>query len=256
MTSTCALGLYDVTAGYKRSVVLRGVTIEVPYGQVVALLGSNGVGKTTTLRVASGLVAPTAGQIKVGDIEVTRMQHFKRAKSGLCHIPEGRGIFRNLTVSDNLRLQVPPWADDGSGIDEALEAFPVLGDRLKQLAGSLSGGEQQMLALARAFLSSPKVVLLDEVSMGLSPLVLDEVFMAIRTIAASGVALLIVEQYVDRVLQFADSVVLLDKGSVVFSGPPSSLDQDELTNSYLGGARPSSVEEEVVRSVDSRANRT
>ncbi len=154
-------------------------------------------------------------------------------------MPEGRGIFPNLSVRENLLLQVPPWAQ-GLGIEPALEAFPILKQRLSQTAGSMSGGQQQMLALSRCFLADPKVVLLDEVSMGLAPRVIDEIFSALVRLSDTGVALLLVEQYVSRALSVADHVQLLTRGSVTFSGPPSELDEAELMRRYVGtGTAPS-----------------
>jgi branched-chain amino acid transport system ATP-binding protein len=229
-----ALRIGHVTAGYGRTVVLRDLSIAVPTGKVVSLLGPNGVGKTTLLRVAAGLLAPMTGSIQVNGVDVTKLPAYKRAKLGLCLIPEGRGVFRNLTVGENLRLHLPPWDKESTSIERAVNAFPVLGSRLHQRAGSMSGGEQQMLALARAYLSSPAVVLLDEVSMGLSPKLVDEVFVTMRRLAALGVTLLIVEQYVNRALDVSDMIVLLDKGQLSFEGPPSALDANSLVSHYLG----------------------
>jgi branched-chain amino acid transport system ATP-binding protein len=143
-------------------------------------------------------------------------------------------VFPNLTVRENLELQVPPWIRSG-GIEPALEAFPVLAQRLRQSAGSMSGGQQQMLALARCFLADPKVALLDEVSMGLAPRVIDEIFAALATLRDRGVALVLVEQYVSRALQVADHVYLLGRGQIEFSGAPDELDEDELVRRYIGG---------------------
>jgi branched-chain amino acid transport system ATP-binding protein len=236
-----ALEVKNVTAGYGRTVVLRDLSIEVPVGQVVGLLGPNGVGKTTVLRVAAGLLTPMQGSVHVNGVDVSKRPAHQRAKLGLCLIPEGRGIFRSLSVAENLRLQKPPWGQDETAIDRAVDAFPVLGSRLHQRAGSMSGGEQQMLALARAYLSSPAIVLLDEVSMGLSPKLVDEVFVTIRKLAALGVTLLIVEQYVNRALEVSDTIILLEKGKVSFSGPPSALDEKSLVAHYLGVGQASKV---------------
>jgi branched-chain amino acid transport system ATP-binding protein len=229
-----ALELRGVTAGYGRTMVLRDVAISVPVGKVVALLGPNGAGKTTLLRVAAGLLAPEAGGVLVRGVEMTRRRAFERARAGLCLVPEGRGIFPNLTVRENLRLQIPPWHED-QGFDRAIEAFPVLKERLGQTAGTLSGGQQQMLALARCFLAEPSVVLLDEVSMGLAPRIIDQIFEALALLAERGVALLLVEQYVSRALHLADHVYLLNRGSIAFSGPPAGLGEDELMRRYVGG---------------------
>ena len=228
------LELGGITAGYGRTTVLREVDLTVAAGSVVALLGPNGAGKTTLLRVASGLLPSSRGEVRLLGEEVTRQPAHQRARGGLCLVPEGRGIFPNLSVRENLTLQVPPW-ERNSGYDAALEAFPILKDRLGQTAGSMSGGQQQMLALSRCFLSDPKVVLLDEVSMGLAPRIIDEIFDALGSIVKSGVAILLVEQYVTRALHLADHVYLLRRGQVEFSGLPSKLDEDELLRLYIGG---------------------
>jgi branched-chain amino acid transport system ATP-binding protein len=229
------LELRGISASYGQTPILRDIDIAVNPGEVVALLGPNGMGKTTTLRVAAGLLAPRDGKVLVAGKDVTRMSPNRRAAAGLCLIPEGRGIFRGLTVAENLRLQVPRGLSAAAAVDVAVDAFPVLGKRVSLLAGKMSGGEQQMLALARAYVCNPKVVLLDEVSMGLSPLMVDNVYDAIKRLAAARISLLIVEQYVNRAMAIADQVVLLDKGTISFTGPPKELDQDRLVEHYLGG---------------------
>jgi branched-chain amino acid transport system ATP-binding protein len=233
MTEDLALELRAVDAGYGATPVIHDVSIQVPPSSVVALLGPNGVGKTTTLRVAAGMLRPASGAVVIGGTEVNRTSPFQRARLGVCLIPEGRGIFRSLTVRENLELQVPPWRRDGT-IDAAIEAFPVLGQRLRQVAGSLSGGQQQMLALSRAYLAAPKVVLLDEVSLGLAPVIIDEIFGSLRALASTGVALVLVEQYVNRALELADAAYLMARGGIVWAGPAARLDQDALVNAYLG----------------------
>jgi branched-chain amino acid transport system ATP-binding protein len=232
MSDDAVLRLCDVNAGYGRTAVLRDVSISVPPHGVVALLGPNGAGKTTTLRVAAGLIHPTSGTVMLRGDDATQLPPHRRAARGLCLIPEGRGIFPRLTVRENLRLQLPPRSDAGT-IDSALTAFPILKDRLGQLAGTLSGGQQQMLALSRAYVTNPSLVILDEVSMGLAPLVVDEIFESLDALAKSGAALLIVEQYIPRALALADEVVVLDRGRVSYSGPRSSLDETELMRAYL-----------------------
>jgi branched-chain amino acid transport system ATP-binding protein len=227
------LELSGVSAGYEGVAVLREVTVTVPAGHVVALLGPNGAGKTTLLRTAAGLLRPSAGHVLIKGKDVTRTPPNRRTKGGVCLIPEGRGIFRSLTVRDNLRMHVPPWAKDKS-LDRALGAFPILEQRLGQTAGTMSGGQQQMLALARAYLSRPDVILLDEVSMGLAPKIVDEIFDALQRLASTGVALLLVEQYINRALDIADEVVLLDRGEVAYHGSPADLDQDTVMQRYLG----------------------
>jgi branched-chain amino acid transport system ATP-binding protein len=228
-----ALELRSVGAGYGRTSVLHDITIEVPRSSVVALLGANGAGKTTTLRVAAGLIRPTSGVVSIGGADVSRQPHHRRARLGLCLIPEGRGIFRSLTVKDNLELQIPPWRK-GATFDVAIEAFPTLGQRLHQVAGSLSGGQQQMLALARALLAAPKVVLLDEVSMGLAPIVVNEIFESLRALASTGVSLVVVEQYANRALDMADTTYLMVRGGIVWTGASRDLDEEALASAYLG----------------------
>ena len=231
------LELRNVTAGYGRTTVLHDVSFTVACGNVVALLGPNGAGKTTTLRVALGLMRPQSGTVWAAGADVTRERPHERARRGLCLIPEGRGIFRSLTVRENLRLQVPPWQSDNA-TDAAVAAFPVLGKRLRQVAGTMSGGEQQMLALARAYLSRPDVVVIDEISLGLAPKVVDSIFASLRRLADDGVALLLVEQYVNRALGMADHVLLLDRGTVSFSGRAGSVDEDTIMRAYLGHEQP------------------
>jgi branched-chain amino acid transport system ATP-binding protein len=227
------LALRGVTAGYGRTTVLRDVEVAVAPGQVVALLGPNGAGKSTLLRTAAGLLGASAGEITVSGVDHTHTRPHQRARAGLCLVPEGRGIFPNLSVRENLRLQVPPWRKD-TGYEAALEAFPILEQRLSQSAGSMSGGEQQMLALSRCFLANPRVALLDEVSIGLAPRIIDEIFAALVRLSDAGVALLLVEQYVSRALKVADRVYLLSRGSVTFSGAPNELDEAELMRRYVG----------------------
>jgi branched-chain amino acid transport system ATP-binding protein len=225
--------LRGISAGYDSGTVLDTVGLVVPDGAVVALLGPNGAGKTTLLRVASGLLRPRSGQILVDGDDMTGATPTKLASAGVCHVPEGRGVFPGLSVADNLRLQAPR-SSDLAAIDTARQIFPRLGARLTQLAGTLSGGEQQMLSLARAYLHEPRVVLLDEVSMGLAPKVVDEIFEHLAQLAARGTALLLVEQYVSRALALADYVYILKRGTVSFVGEPSEVGEDMVADSYLG----------------------
>jgi branched-chain amino acid transport system ATP-binding protein len=228
-----ALELDGISAGYDGTTVCADLSLTVPAGGVTALLGANGAGKTTTLRVAAGLLRPAHGVVRVNGADVTRLPAHRRAQAGVCLIPEGRGIFRSLTVAENLRLQGPPRAS-ADRLQRVMEVFPALRRHLGQEAGSLSGGEQQMVALARAYLTDPGLVLVDEASFGLSPLMVDQVFSTLRDLAATGAALLIVEQYVHRALEVADQVVVLNRGQVLFSGPPAELGEDVLLRSYLG----------------------
>jgi branched-chain amino acid transport system ATP-binding protein len=227
------LELRGISAAYGRSQALWSVDLAVGRGTISALLGPNGAGKTTLLRVASGLMRPTEGSVHICGEDATRLSPSRRAKLGLCLIPEGRGIFPRLSVRENLTLHTPPWKKAAS-LDAALDAFPILRDRLGQRAGSMSGGQQQMLALARCYLAQPTVVLLDEVSMGLAPRVVDEIFESLQTLAKSGVTLLIVEQFVNRALAMSDMVHLLNRGRVTYSGPPTDLDEEAVLSGYLG----------------------
>lgn len=199
---------------------------------------TGGVGADTgpdNVEAAAGLIKPLSGQIRWHGEPIDAIPPHRRAAKGLCLIPEGRGIFPTLSVRENLRMQIradepnPPEA-----MDRALAAFSILGDRLNVAAGNLSGGQQQMVALARAFISRPSVILVDEASMGLAPLVVDAIFKALEILASSGVAMLIVEQYISRALALADQLVLLNKGKVTYSGPKSGLAEDSIWSSYLG----------------------
>jgi len=228
------LELRGIEAGYGEQTVLRDVSLTVPPGTAVAVLGPNGAGKTTVLRVVSGLLRPSAGTVLLNGEDVTRTRPYARARRGLCHIPEGRGIYPTLTVRENLVLH-SPRGEEAAALDRATSAFPVLGQKLRQQAGQLSGGQQQMLSLIRAYLTRPKLVLVDEASMGLAPVVVDKIFEFLGQIAASGTALLIVEQYISRALALAGQVYLLNKGGVVFSGPPAEIG-DDLFAHYLGTA--------------------
>jgi branched-chain amino acid transport system ATP-binding protein len=225
--------LEQISAGYGDAMVLRDVSLAVPTGSVVALLGPNGAGKTTTLRVASGLLRPAAGEVTLDGCALQGKPADVYARAGICHVPEGRGIFRSLTVRENLLLQAPP-GEEGSALDRAVEVFPRLGERMAQRAGTMSGGEQQMLAVARAYLASPTLVLLDEVSLGLAPKIVDEIFEFLGRLADSGVALLVVEQYITRALAIADFVFVLNQGQVVFAGETDELDEAELFRTYVG----------------------
>ena len=227
------LELKEVTAGYGETVVLRDVTMSVPDSKVVALLGPNGAGKTTTLRAASGLIKPMQGRVLLDGEDVTGKKPYALARRGLCHLPEGHGIFPSLTVKENIVLHSPKGRERES-IQKAGDQFPALATRLGQQAGSLSGGEQQMLSLVRTYLSNPKIVVVDEASLGLSPLLVDQVFEALSQIVAGGTSLLIVEQYVTRALELADTVYLMNRGQIVFCGPASDLRGEEVFERYLG----------------------
>jgi branched-chain amino acid transport system ATP-binding protein len=232
------LELHDIVGGYGSTTVLRGVSVSVPAGSVVALLGPNGAGKSTTMRMASGLLRPSAGRVEFDGVDITRVGSTRRAQLGICHIIEGRSIFPSLTVQENLLLQSPKNASRADVLAETADAFPALADRRRQIAGTLSGGEQQMLSLMRAYLAKPRVVLVDEASLGLAPLVVDSIFAFLDRIAASGVSLLVVEQYVSRALALAETVYLLHQGSIVFGGPTNELDEEQIFALYAGEPAP------------------
>ena len=227
--------LRNVVAGYDESTVLRDVSLVVPDAAVVALLGPNGAGKTTLLRVASGLLRPTRGRLLLDGDDVTGRSPFELTARGVCHVPEGRGVFGGLSVWENIRLQAPAGGE-AAAFDQAVEAFPILGERRNQLAGTMSGGQQQMLALARAYVAKPKVMLLDEVSMGLAPRIVDEIFEFLGRLTAEGASLLLVEQYVPRALALADYVYLLNRGRIAFCGEPAEFADEDVFAHYVGGS--------------------
>ncbi|MFL6242611.1 MAG: ATP-binding cassette domain-containing protein [Acidimicrobiia bacterium] len=236
-TAPPALELRDVHAGYGTIDVLHGVSLTVPTGSVFALLGPNGAGKSTALKVASGQIAPNAGEVRLFGSSVQGKSSDALARAGVCAIPEGRGIFPNLTVTENLRMATytgPPMSE----LEErAFGRFPRLRDRRKQLAGTLSGGEQQMLAMARALTTDPKVLLLDELSMGLAPIVVEELYEIVARIAAEAVSILIVEQFAHEVLDVAETAAIMLHGQIQLTGRPHQI-AEELDAAYLGLAQP------------------
>lgn len=229
-----ALVVSNVTVGYDRTTVLRGVSLEVPAGAVVALLGPNGAGKTTLLKTVSGSLTPTSGSVEIFGQDVTAESPAQRARHKLCHIPEGRGIFRSLTVQENLELQTPR-SYSNNAIDIACDAFPILRKRLQQQAGTMSGGEQQMLAMARAYISEPRLVLVDEASLGLAPIIVDAIFAFLKSITERGASLLIVDQFVFRALDMASHAYVMNHGEITFSGTSEELLKGDVFEQYLGG---------------------
>jgi branched-chain amino acid transport system ATP-binding protein len=227
------LELQGITAAYSNVVALRDVSLTVPSGRAVALLGPNGAGKTTLLSVASGLLRPRSGQVRLDQQDCTTEHPAHRVRRGLCHVTEGRSVFPALSVADNLRMFARP-GHEAEAVQRAVEAFPKLGQRLRQVAGTMSGGEQQMLALARAYAGRAPIVLLDEVSMGLAPIVVDEIFEFLQRLGSEGVSLLVVEQYVAKALALADYVYVLVRGRVLFAGEPAELADSDIFARYLG----------------------
>lgn len=240
MNGSPVLEFDRVSASYGRFRALFDVSFSVQAGQVTALVGPNGAGKSTVARVATGLVRPSSGRVVVSGEDVTGEPTWKIVGRGVAHAPEGRPVFATLDVEDNLRLTFfsqLPRKQVQAAIDRAYERFPRLAERRGQLAGTLSGGEQRMLALARVLAVPPKLLVVDELSLGLAPRVVDEVFKALREIRDSGSALLVVEQQVTRALGLAEHVCVLRKGRVVFDGPTSEM-SDELTSELLPVPRP------------------
>ncbi|MGA8368957.1 MAG: ABC transporter ATP-binding protein [Acidimicrobiales bacterium] len=222
VVETPALEVEGVCAAYGPYRALFDVTFTIPAGSITALLGSNGAGKSTVARVVSGLVPCTEGTIRLSGRDVTGQPAYKIARAGMAHVPEGRGIFGNLTVEENLvmafrqragRRQVP------ESLERAYQAFPVLGERRKQAGGTLSGGQQRLLSLAKVLVVPPRVLVADELSLGLAPVVIEAVYDGLREINRAGTALLVVEQQVDRALGLASEAVILEHGGVVFAGP-------------------------------------
>ena len=219
-----ALELRGVSAAYERVEVLHDVSITVPVGRVFALLGPNGAGKTTLLRVASGRMRPRRGSVHVGGSDVTGLSPERLARRGVCSIPEGRGVFPNLTVAENLRM----WTFRGGLRRSDVEAsayarFPRLAERRRQLAGTLSGGEQQMLAMSRALSTNPSLLLLDEISMGLAPMIVSQLYELVAQIAAEGFSILLVEQFAQTALQVADRAAVMTQGRLELEGSPGEV---------------------------------
>jgi branched-chain amino acid transport system ATP-binding protein len=224
VSDTYLLELDDVCASYGSYRALFGVSFKVKEKGIVALLGSNGAGKSTIARVVSGLVAPTSGTIRFSGREIGGMPAYKVAHLGMVHVPEGRGVFSSLTVEENLLLsfrQRVPRKDIADALEKAYTAFPILSERRTQIAGTLSGGQQRILALSRVLAAPPKLLIVDELSLGLAPAIIDSVYDALVAIRETGCAVLVVEQQVARALAIADEAVLLGHGRVAWSGPPN-----------------------------------
>ena len=235
MTDTL-LSVAGLDVKYGSVQALFDVSVDVPSGTVVAVLGANGAGKSTLARTVSGLVPPTNGTVTFDGRDITKAKPHEIRRAGLVHIPEGRGIFPGLTVQENLRMAVRRvgTADERrTGIDHAYELFPRLAERRTQRAGTLSGGEQQMLALARALAVTPKLIIADEMSLGLAPIVVDTVFESIERAAQTGVTVVLIEQFIHRALGLASRCVILMRGSVAWSGPSAEARQ-EILDRYLG----------------------
>ncbi len=230
---TALLELKDVRAAYGRIEVLHGVDLVVPEGSVVALLGPNGGGKTTTLKVASGQLRATSGCVHLAGRHINGADPDALARLGVCTIPEGRGIFPNLTVRENLRMVTFGGADLEQVEERAYGTFPRLAERRGQLAGTMSGGEQQMLAMARGLAVDPHLLFLDELSMGLAPLIVEELYEIVAEIARGGVSILVVEQFARTVLGVADFAAIMLHGRIAALGEPADI-AEELEAAYMG----------------------
>jgi branched-chain amino acid transport system ATP-binding protein len=233
----------DLHAGYGLSEVLDGVSLAVKPGTVVALIGANGAGKTTTMRAISGLLTPSQGEVRLDGAPVHGLGAAKIARLGLAHSPEGRKVFAPLSTEDNLLLgafrRLPRFFGfrrrAAQDLDRVYALFPKLAQRRGQLAGTLSGGEQQMLAIGRALMARPKLMLLDEPSMGLAPVIVQEVFETVRRLKAEGMTMLLVEQFARAALEVADRAYVMERGRIAVEGTPADLRRDErVLAAYLG----------------------
>ena len=232
------LSVKDLQVHYGAIHALRGISLEVPDGKVVALIGANGAGKTTTLRAITRMLKVSAGSVRFRGEELTRLAPHEIVARGLAHAPEGRGIFLNLTLRENLELGAFLRTDTDAirkDLEHCFELFPILKERIDQVAGTLSGGEQQMLAVARALMCRPQLLLLDEPSLGLAPQVVERIFQVLREVSSSGVSLLLVEQNAHKALQIAHQAYVLETGEVVMKGTGKELlASPEVRKAYLG----------------------
>ena len=231
------LELHDLEVRYGTALALSKLSLSVGRGKVLAVLGPNGAGKSTIARTVSGLVPVKSGRIVLDGKDITRKRPAQIRSAGLVHLPEGRGVFTGLSVSENLRIAAAmlPRGERKDAVERGYALFGVLGGRRKQTAGTLSGGEQQMLSLARALILNPKVVVADEMSLGLAPLMVDAVFEGLQKARAAGVTVLMIEQFAHRALAFADDCVVISRGSAAWAGPATEA-QDEVLRRYLGAA--------------------
>ena len=231
------LRVEDMHVYYGAIHAVKGVSFEVNEGEIVALIGANGAGKSTILKTVSGLMHPRSGSITFMDKNISHTDAYKLVKQGLAHVPEGRQIFLQMTVQENLEMGAFTQKEvSKEELNKVFELFPRLKERRKQIAGTLSGGEQQMLAMSRALMSKPKLMMLDEPSMGLAPILVDQIFSIIKDLHAAGTTILLVEQNASKALEIADRAYVLETGSITLSGTGEELSQsDEVRKAYLGG---------------------
>jgi len=237
--SEALLDVSNLSLGYGKIAAVKEISLSVLPGQVVCLIGANGAGKTTTLRGLSGLLAPRGGHIRFAGQDIGGQKPHRIARAGMIHVPEGRQVFAEMTIADNLKMGGYMVADRAvmkQRLEHVLDLFPRLRQRLPQLAGSLSGGEQQMLAIGRALMAEPRLLLLDEPSLGLAPLVVEEIFALIARLKADGKTILVVEQNAQMALEIADHAYVLESGKVKLSGPAATVAADPMVlEAYLGG---------------------
>ena len=231
-----SLVVESITAGYDSLLVIRSVNIRVPEGKIVALVGSNGAGKSTTLKTIMGVVRPKEGKLIFMGEDITGLPPYMRVEKGISLVPEGRQLFSTLTVKENLLLGAYLYKGNVKNLlDEVYELFPILKERENQLAGTLSGGEQQMLAVARGLMSNPRLLMLDEPSLGLAPLIVEKLYDAIKEINRRGVSILLVEQHVELSLEVADYAYVMEMGEITIEGEAKKLLKDErVRRAYLG----------------------
>jgi branched-chain amino acid transport system ATP-binding protein len=239
------LTIHNLETYYGNIRALKGISLEVPAGKIVSLIGANGAGKTTTMKTVAGVLTPRNGSITLGGKQVQGMKPYQLVKEGLALVPEGRQVLAPMTVFENLELGAYQRSDR-QGIEQDIEKmfawFPILKERVNQLAGTMSGGQQQMLAIARALMSRPKLLLLDEPSMGLAPIVVADIFKVIQQINQEGTTVLIVEQNVRQVLKIAHYGYVLESGQIVLSGEAQDLlHNDRVKEAYLGGKKHSTM---------------
>lgn len=231
------LHIRDLEAGYGDSAVLHGVTLVVQEGEIVTLIGANGAGKTTLLKTVSGLIRPTRGMIEFAGVSIARRAAHRVVKMGISHVAEGRAVLRRMTVLENLKMGAHTRRDRDVDrtLQQVFEQFPILGERQKQLADTLSGGEQQMLAIGRALMARPRLLLLDEPSLGLAPMIVTEIFQVLQALRDSGRTIFLVEQNARQALQLADRAYVLVRGSIALEGTGEALlNNPEVQRSYLG----------------------
>lgn len=239
MSATTALEVTGLSAGYGDITAVRDIDLRIGEGEVLAVLGRNGAGKTTTLHAVAGLIPRRAGTVRLRGVDISELPAHRRAAMGMALVQQGKRIFHRRTVEENLLLggYTMPRRSRAAAVERALEQFPMLATKRRLLSATLSGGQQQMLAIAQALMPGPSILLLDEPSGGLAPIIVDELLEVVRRLKADGLTILIVEQLVDQALAVADTVTVLDRGRVVASAPVAEVDRDALRDIYLGSGR-------------------